>query len=113
MKKALIVANDPHNRNFLEKQYREAGYHPVSYLHPDAYFLALHDYRPALLVVDLTIPMEPKLAVIARARQQYPDLSIIVIGKSEFLRGEGLLQNDPNITLVAEITALKVECCRE
>jgi len=109
MKKALIVANDPHNRNFLEKQYREAGYHPVSYLHPDAYFLALNDYRPDLLVVDLTIPMEPKLAVIDKARRRYPDLPVIVIGKGEYLRREGLFQEDQMVALVADLAALTVE----
>jgi hypothetical protein len=37
MKKALNVAMTRTTEIFLEKkQYREAGYHPVSYLHPDA-----------------------------------------------------------------------------
>lgn len=106
MKRVLLLCTDPPRLRQLRSHYERRAMRVTWYPHDQAYLLDLADRRPDLLVADLTLPVEPKLNVVRRARQAYPNLPVLLIGKGEFLRQEGLYQNEPGVAWAADLDQL-------
>ncbi|HPM75460.1 MAG TPA: hypothetical protein PK961_00105 [bacterium] len=109
MKRVLLVCTDPPRLQQLRAHYERDDAHVAWYPHDQAYLLDLADERPALLVVDLTLPVAPKLNVVRRARALYPDLPVLLIGKGEYLRQEGLFQHEPGVAWTPDLDRLPAE----
>lgn len=106
MKPVLVVCNEPGRTFRIRQWYADQGAKTAWYPHYDAYLLDLAERRPPVMVVDLLLPIDPKLNLIAKAREQYADLPLVLVGKSEYLAAQNLFQNDAHVTLIDDIDQL-------
>lgn len=104
---ALIVSDEAHRRNYLFQRFEIAGMQPVSYLNQGAYLLDLEDREPGVMVIDLTMPVDRKLQLVGKARQQYPALKVILIGKREYLESKGRLDGIDNVVVCDSLEQLQ------
>ncbi len=91
-KRVLIVSDDPHRLNSLAQKVREGGMVPVYYLNIMAARLAAQKDDFSLVVIDLTLPIEPKVGLIRIYAGRENPSPIVVIGKSEYLDATGVLE---------------------
>ena len=106
---ALIVSDEAPRRNTLCARAREAGLHPVNYPNAGAYCLELRDRQPKLFIVDVSIPIRMKLALVDKAVERYKDLKVILVGKKQYLEESGPYANTPNVILCDEIDDILTE----
>lgn len=104
---ALIVSDEAPRRNYLFQRFESAGMQPVSYLNQGAYLLDLEEREPGVMVIDLSMPVERKLQLVDRARQRYPSLKVILIGKREYLESKGRLDRIDNVVVCDRLEQLQ------
>ena len=103
--RVLIVSESPDRRNFLEYHVRSHQMTTVSYLNILAARKAVSVDVFAMVVVDLSIPVEPKLALVKEACHHQPGAQVIVItlGKEDYLREKGSLSGLTSVSSIASI----------
>ncbi|MBW2000706.1 MAG: hypothetical protein JRJ29_22435 [Deltaproteobacteria bacterium] len=84
-KRVLIVSDELDRKNFLEFHVRLRSLRPVWYPNILSARLALKADPFALAIVDLGIPVEPKLELIKQCNENRPELPVVSIGKTEYL----------------------------
>ena len=103
---ALIVADDPSRRTFLEQCFSHAGMATITYPNPGAYVNDLDAREPQVLVVDLSLPVEIKLGIVGEAIARYPKLKVITIGKRAYLEQENVFAGQRNVAMCDRIEEL-------
>ena len=84
-KRVLIVSDTPDRKAFLEFHVKTMGLQPVWYPNILAARMAIRNDPFALTLVDLTIPLEPKLTLIKDCIHSQKDGMVVSIGKTEYL----------------------------
>lgn len=102
-KRVLIVSDDPHRLNSLVQKVRQEGMVPVNYLNIMAARFAAQKDEFALLLIDLTLPLEPKLGLVRRYITREDASPVVVIGKGEYLEQSGALDSLKGIKLVSDL----------
>ena len=104
--RVLILSDNAPRRNFLMHHFQQSGMHPVVYPNVGAYALDLAENEPAVLVLDLELPIESKITVAQKALAQYPKLKVITIGKRDYLEAEQLFAGCRNVAMIDELEDL-------
>ncbi len=90
-KRVLIVSDDPQRLNSIVQKVRGEGMVPIHYLNIMAARLAAQKDNFFLVIIDLTLPLEPKLGLIRIYAGRDDHSPIVVIGKGEYLATSGAL----------------------
>ena len=100
MSRILIVDDDPHVRNMLERVLRKAD-HDVETAENGKEALRVHRERPAdLIVTDIIMPEKEGLETITELRKSFPAVKIIAIsgggriGPAQYLKMAEILGAD-------------------
>ncbi len=102
-RKILIISDSPDRKSFIEYYIRNQGFSPVWYPNIMSAYLAVKKDPFSLVVVDLSIPVEPKLELIRECLRLHPGILIITIGKSEYLKKYRPLPEVPTIVNISSI----------
>ena len=102
-RKILIISDSPDRKSFIEYYIRNQGFSPVWYPNIMSAYLAVKKDPFSLVVVDLSIPVEPKLELIRECLRLHPGIIIIIIGKSEYLKKYRPLPEVPTIVNISSI----------
>ena len=106
--RALIVTDSPDRKNFLEYHIKTQDLRPIYYPNIMSARMAVKSDPFSLVIVDLSIPVEPKLALIKECLESQPDTMVISIGKIEFLNSQKLLPKVPNVVSLESIESVPV-----
>ncbi len=87
--RVLIVSESPDRRNFLEYYVRSHNMSPICYLNIMAARKAVSSDPFSMVVVDLSIPIEPKLALVKATCHHQPDAKVITVEKGKYLKKSG------------------------
>ena len=91
--RVLIVSDSPDRRYFLEYHARRNNLAPIQYPNIMSTRKAVRLDPFCMVVVDLSIPVEPKLVLVKEACQFQQDARIMTIEKSEYLKKSGALSS--------------------
>jgi len=105
----LIVSDSPDRHHFLEYHARRHGLTPVQYPNIMAARKAVRLDPFCMLVVDLSIPLEPKLALVREACQFQKQVQVMTIGKTEYLDKTGVLSHFPSVFSMDSITGFPLQ----
>ncbi len=83
--RVLVICDNPHRKHYLEHHIRVCGLYPIWYPNIMAAHLAIRADRFRMLIVDLGIPVEPKINLIKETMGKQAGIPIITIGKIEYL----------------------------
>ena len=89
--RVLIVSDSPDRRYFLEYYTRRHHLAPVRYLNIISARKAVRLDPFCMVVVDLSMPLEPKLALVKEACRFQQNAQVVTIEKSEYLEETGAL----------------------
>jgi DNA-binding NtrC family response regulator len=89
--RVLVVSDSPDRKHFLSHHIRSHGMHPISYPNYLSAMHALEVDEFAMVVVDLSMPVEGKLELVKRAAKLAENPRVIVIGKTQYLEESGVL----------------------
>ena len=95
--RVLIVSDSPNRRNFLEYYVKCHDLVPIWYPNILSARKAVMSDTFSMVVVDLTIPVEPKVSLAIDACHHQPDAQIITIGKIEYLGNTWALSSFPSV----------------
>lgn len=101
--RVLIVSDAPDRRNFLEHHVRSRKMSPVIYLNIMAARKAVRLDTFSMVVVDLSIPIEPKLALVKETCRYQPDTKVITLEKENFLRSSGVLAGYSSVDSIGSL----------
>ena len=91
--RVLIVSDSPDRRYFLEYHARRNNLAPIQYPNIMSTRKALRLDPFCMVVVDLSIPLEPKLVLVKEACRFQQDARVMIIEKSEYLKKTGALSS--------------------
>jgi DNA-binding NtrC family response regulator len=91
--RVLIISDSPDRRNFLEHHVRCHGLAPIRYPNILSAVKAIRSDPFSMVVVDLSLPVEPKLSLIRETYHYQPDAQVITIEKEEYLKNTGALSS--------------------
>ena len=106
--RVLIVSDSPDRRAYLEFHLNALKLQPVWYPNILAARMAARSDPFAMILVDLCIPLEPKLALIGDCVVCQPDAMVVSIGKTGYLEKEKLLPNTSSIVRLSNIEAVRI-----
>lgn len=101
--RVLIVSESQDRRNFLEYYVKENGFFSIWYPNVFASAKAIRNDPFELIIIDLSIPLEPKLALAKHAYINKPDVKMITIEKLEYLEKSLFLSEFPKIQSIPSI----------
>ena len=105
----LIVSDSPDRRYFLEYHARRHHLAPIQYPNIMSGRKALRLDPFCIVVVDLSIPVEPKLVMVKEACRLQQDALVISIGKLEYLEKSGELSSLPSLVKIGSIDSFPDE----
>ena len=95
--RVLIVSDSPDRRNFLQYFIKSHGMTPIMYPNVFAAEKALMRDPFVMIVVDFSIPIEPKLALIKGSGEHQPKIRVFTLGKLAWLKKEAPLPDDSSV----------------
>jgi len=101
--RVLIVSDSQDRKNFLEFHVRKLNLRPIWYPNILAARMAIKSDPFVLVLVDLGIPVEPKLAFIKDCLNLQPHIPVISIGKTDYLSKERPLPELPHMVCLPAI----------
>jgi len=107
-RKVLIVSDSPDRKAYLEFQVRSFHLQPVWYPNILAARMAVRKDSFLLALVDLAIPLEPKLALIQEYLQWQKEGIVVTIGKREYLDKKKPVPEADSITKLSSIESIPV-----
>jgi DNA-binding NtrC family response regulator len=100
----ILIVSDSRDRHcFLEYHARRHGLTPIGYPNIMAARKAVRLEPFCMVVVDLSIPLEAKLALVKEACQYQENARVMTIGKSAYLKETGVLSYFPSVFSVNSI----------
>lgn len=99
----LIVSDSPDRRYFIEYHLKNHAGRSVHYPNIMSARKAARLDSFALIVVDLSLPLREKLALVCDACIHQSDARIITIGKMEYLEKTGALAGFPSVESIDSI----------
>ena len=84
--RALIISDDLDRRNFLHYHMRCHYLTPIWYPNIMSAVMAVRQGFFSMVVVDISIPIEPKLTLVREVYCRQPGIQVITIGKEEYLK---------------------------
>jgi len=94
--RVLIVSDSPDRRNFLAYHVKCCHLAPVWYPNILSAVKAIRSDPFFLVIVDLSLPVEPKFALVRETYQYQLYPQVITIEKQEYLRHTGVLAPFPS-----------------
>lgn len=79
----LVVDDDPLITELAALHLRDAGYDSESFGNSEAFLDALEDEDPAAVLLDINLPGQSGLQALARIKDLYPDLPVIMLTADE------------------------------
>jgi len=104
LERVLIVSDSPDRKAFLEFHVKGLKLRPIWYPNILAARMAARSDPFVLIIVDLNIPMEPKLALINDCIRWQAETMVVSIGKTEYLMKEKPL---PEVSSVVSLSSIK------
>lgn len=103
--RVLIVSDDSKRRKFIEYGIVRHNLDPVSYPNFLSVRKALQLDPFCMVIVDMQMPIEQKLALVEEAIKSQKDATVITIEKTEYLDSVGFLSSYPSIISLESIAA--------
>jgi DNA-binding NtrC family response regulator len=107
--RVLIVCDDSPRRKFIEQKLTHHNLKPVSYPNFLSARKAITSDPFAIIVVDLSMPIEQKLALVREACKSQPDAQVITLEKLDYIRDTGALSSFPSVMSLASIESFSDE----
>lgn len=107
--RVLIVCDDSPRRKFIEQKLTHHNLKPVSYPNFLSARKAITSDPFAIIVVDLSMPIEQKLALVREACASQSDAQVITLEKLDYVRDTGALSSFPSVISLASIEAFSEE----
>jgi len=104
--RVLIISDSPDRRSFLEYHVGSHGLLPVWYPNIMSAKKAVRCDTFTMVIVDLAIPIEPKLSLLRDSMEQQPEALVISIGKLEYLKKTELLSSLSSVVSVSSINSI-------
>ena len=101
--RVLIVSDDSKRRKFIEYGIIRHNLDPVSYPNFLSVRKALQLDPFRLVIVDMQMPIEQKLALVEEAVKSQKDAMILTIEKKQYLDSVGFLSSHPSIISLESI----------
>lgn len=101
--RVLIVSDSPHRRNFLEYNVKCHGLAPIWYPNIMSAVKAIKSDPFFMVVIDLSLPIEPKLTLVRETYYYQPDAQVITIEKEEYLKNTGALSSFSSVVSIDSI----------
>ncbi len=102
-KRVLIVSDSPDRVNFLKHHVQLHHMKPVRYPNHGAALRALKMDCLHMVVVDLTLPMDPKIELIKAACTLQKEARILAMGKTPYLENSEALKDFLSVELIPDI----------
>ena len=99
----LIVSDAPDRTHYLSHHIRLHHMKPIRYPNHLSAIHALKVDSFAMVVVDLTLPIDSKIELIKAACALQKNARVIAIGKKLYLEKSGVLNDFPSVELITEI----------
>ena len=84
----LVVSDSPDRRNYLQYYIKRYGMTPIYYPNIFAAKKALNVDPFKMVVIDLSIPVEPKLSLIKESCERHPQVIVMTLGKQGYMEKE-------------------------
>ena len=107
-KRVLIVSESHDRKAFLEYHLRKRNLRPVWYPNILAASMTARLDPFVMVIVDLSIPVQPKLALIEDCAKYQTDALVVSIGKTEYLEKEQALPQVSRIMSLSSIESVPV-----
>lgn len=107
--RVLIVCDDSPRRKFIEQKLTHHNLKPVSYPNFLSARKAITSDPFALIVVDLSMPIEQKLVLVREGCTSQPDAQVITLEKLEYIKDTGVLSSFPSVISLASIESFSDE----
>jgi DNA-binding NtrC family response regulator len=91
--RVLIVSDSPDRRNFLEYHVKCHDLKPIWYPNTLSAVMAIQSDPFFMVIVDLSLPIEPKLSLVRETYHYQPNAQVITIEKEEYLKKTGILSS--------------------
>lgn len=101
--RVLIVSDSPHRRNFLEYHVKCHDLSPIWYPNIMSAVNAIKSDPFSMIVIDLSLPVEPKLSLVKEIYHYQPDAQVITIEKGEYLKKTGALSSFSSVVSIDSI----------
>lgn len=101
--RVMIVSDSPDRRNFLEYHLKRHGLAAVRYPNIMSAVKAIKSDPFFMVVVDLSLPIEPKLSLVRETYHCQPDAQVITIEKEEYLKNTGALSSFSSVVSIDSI----------
>ncbi len=101
--RVLIVSDSFDRRNFLEYQVRCYNMAPIWYPNIFSAIKAVRTDPFFMVVIDLSLPVQPKLTLMGEINRYQPDARVITIEKQEYLRNTGVLSTFSSVASIDSI----------
>ncbi len=105
-KRILIVTEALDRKNYLEYHMAKMGLKSLWYPNLFSAMMSIQNDPMRIAVVDLILPVEPKLQFIFYILKERPELFIIVIGKTQYIKSNDLLPEIHTILLAQDIESV-------
>ena len=99
----LIVSDAPDRTHYLSHHIRLHHMKPIRYPNHLSAIHALKVDSFAMVVVDLTLPIDSKIELIKAACVLQKNARVIAIGKKLYLEKSGVLNDFPSVELITEM----------
>ena len=101
--RVLIICDSPDRRNFLEYHLKYHNLAPIRYPNILSAVKAIKSDPFFMVVVDLSLPVEPKLSLVRETYHYQPDAQVITIEKEEYLKNTGALSSFSTVVSIDSI----------
>ena len=101
--RVLVVSDHPDRINFLNYHIRSCRLRPISYPNYRAATNALKADAFGTVVVDLTLPVDSKIALLKTACVHQKNARIMAIGKTLYLQNAGVLERSGSVEQLSSI----------
>jgi DNA-binding NtrC family response regulator len=98
--RVLIVSDDSKRRKFIEYGIVRHKLEPVSYPNFLSVRKALQLDPFFMVIVDMQMPIEQKLALVQEAVKSQQEATVVTIEKKEYLESVGFIESFPSVVVV-------------
>jgi DNA-binding NtrC family response regulator len=112
--RVLIVSDSLNRSAFLEYHVRCHGLAAIRYPNILSAVKAIRSDSFTMVVVDLSLPVEPKLSLVRETYHYQPDAQVITIEKEQYLKNTGVLSSFSSVVSIDSIESFsdKLEAYR-
>jgi DNA-binding NtrC family response regulator len=104
-RRVLIVSDDSKRRKFIEYGIVRHKLEPVSYPNFLSVRKALQLDPLFMVIVDMQMPIEQKLALVEEAVKSQRETKIVTIEKKEYLESVGFTESFPSVVVLDSIAS--------